>query len=71
MMAYGVILGLNAEEGNADGEHGVGGCGVAVVCTFGGIAPGWALQSTVSNVRNRCSVSIIAILRTGQTHASS
>jgi hypothetical protein len=41
-----IILCLNTKEWNPDSKHRVGGSGVAVVSSFGGIAPSGTLQGS-------------------------
>lgn len=45
-MAYWVILCLDTEERDSNCEHGVGGCSIPIVSSFGGIAPSRALQGS-------------------------
>ena len=47
IITYRIILCLNAKEWDPDSKHRIGGSGIAVISSFGRIAPGGTLQGSV------------------------
>lgn len=49
--AYRIVFSMDGEEGDTDSKKGIGGCSIAVVGTFRGVAPGRALKLSIKFVQ--------------------